>query len=1773
MAICIALLLTLSTCLSGLTANAEAAGLSTPEQTVFGDNPESPPDAGQTDESPDATSEAGSSEPDPIEPVVEFALPVSGAGLVLPSESGRVMAPPPYISGTIWSIDEDMIGYIEEGRIAEHAQPVPGYTVYLYTADDWADEIDDNRLTTITDEDGIYVFTGLEPGDYVVGLYPETLGGAEYSVLLIEDANYQCFGYGQERATHMAFSNPITLQADEAVENINGGLLRVLYGDYNIFDTIDMSNPKNKTGTGFTITAANNGSINNFDPNYPNNNQDPNVLSILSFTPQANNRVYHLTQSRTMPNGTKKGTCMIGRIEIRQGTDTTIIITDIDLLGYIILEHNAKLILVLEGTNHVRQHIAVTSAYGETCELTIKSFNGLDNGNILDIDPTTLSIGVAGLGGGNARIGGNQGTNAGKITIESGTLNLKTFNQNNLGAATGAVIGGGGSDSYGYGQSRHVGDGGDITINGGTINITSTTTGAAIGGGGSWTRPDGNFDEAGNGGNITINGGTITINHAGFNGGSASGACIGGGGSVSAVAGSVNGGIGGNILITDGKLNLTLNTLAAVIGAGSYGAPGNITITDGNITARSIGSSAGGAAIGGCNGTSTRFASTINISGGEITAESVGTGIGLMHGSATCHIIISGGTINAKGAEGPGIGFFAAAVAGADTITITGGTVVAQNTSTNATAAGIGGNIEDNALPYLVLGPDADVIAYSRGTGLNSSSLSNSAPAIWVHNDSKITTGYYVNASYVNGAPSSNQATKLIVTQSGSTAVLRELTLPANYRHFAYSTGTTTIRNDNIRASRAGGAYRNLVRDSDSDSSIPSILITSGYSNYSGVRGALPVREGTDQFYIITQIHVYTDGTNLALVNPKIIDTTTNVNSGGNYTNHPIDKVEGFAIAGYKVDNRPNTSGSDFTTGTTATISGTITSNRTVYFVYGDEATYNYRYWVYSSVPANPSTFINSKHWLADAVALCVSQPNSQNNSYTIVLALGNDPDVSDNHDNAVTIPAGMKITLTSTKPAPEVSTRHTITQIRNVRHLIVRGQLTLDNIVLEGQGYSFTNNNPGSICNGGIEVQADGTLTMNDNAVIQKCFTNVNNDYAGAAVVVRNRGVFRMTGGLISSNEAVNGAAVYSEGNNSGSGEFIMSGGTISDNKATPFYVMNIRSGGYGGAVLVDGTATMNGGTISANSAVFGGGVSIGTRVSRRGTFTMNGGSISGNTADDAGGGVIMHSNTTFTMNSGTIGGASNGNTATGYGGGVRVDGGALIMINGAISYNQANIGGGVDLENGTARIENGAIEYNNARNSLSSQTSAGGGVFIRTGTFTMNGGSISYNRELEEGYGGGGVFIDPPASATASFTMTGGSISNNSGTRGGGVLDWGVGSCTFTMTGGSITANKSEGTVAAPNQGNGGGVGLYGDATFYYRNGTIDNNSATNNGGGIWVGDIATLRTGYDDGSGAPTITNNRAPNGNGGGIYTELTGSYANITISAGTEFSGNTAKTDINIRRSFAWVTTNYTTIKSDSHSTCPGFSALHPLNNYDINAVQRVTILSLSKKVVGNYSDTNKLFNFTLRFSAAADGTGPLSGSFDYYDRDPLATGSIKLGTLTLNSSGTATIALKHGQTICLDAVPTNCHVRIVEDDYSNLHYAPSFTDSGRPASLVTPISGASTGAMAMSTDPRSIDFTNDRSGIPIVGVETGSLSALLPLSILAVVVLLAWLVGSHLLKTGGLMKSTQGRHFNIRRRHSGTKNSDSNTYQQQVSASQAIADCGDSGAPAAFLLS
>jgi len=160
------------------------------------------------------------------------------------------------------------------------------------------------------------------------------------------------------------------------------------------------------------------------------------------------------------------------------------------------------------------------------------------------------------------------------------------------------------------------------------------------------------------------------------------------------------------------------------------------------------------------------------------------------------------------------------------------------------------------------------------------------------------------------------------------------------------------------------------------------------------------------------------------------------------------------------------------------------------------------------------------------------------------------------------------------------------------------------------------------------------------------------------------------------------------------------------------------------GGGVRVDssGTVTMNGGTISENTATHGGGIYISA-----GTFTMNDGVISSNIVSSGGGGVYIGKNVTFNMNNGTI----SDNTANGSGGGVYV------------GYDN---GGG-----GTFNMRGGTISGNTAG-------SNGGGVFTHQhyATLNINGGIITGNTAGQQG---GGVWAAPGCSSSK-FNKGGGTI-----------------------------------------------------------------------------------------------------------------------------------------------------------------------------------------------------------------------------------------------------------------------------------------------------------------------------------------------------------------------------------------------------------------------------
>jgi len=350
-----------------------------------------------------------------------------------------------------------------------------------------------------------------------------------------------------------------------------------------------------------------------------------------------------------------------------------------------------------------------------------------------------------------------------------------------------------------------------------------------------------------------------------------------------------------------------------------------------------------------------------------------------------------------------------------------------------------------------------------------------------------------------------------------------------------------------------------------------------------------------------------------------------------------------------------------------------------------------------------------------------------------------------------------------------------------NARHFGVEGTLILNGITLRGTGVAAYR--------GGIMVNG-GELIMNTESVIEG-----NRALFGGGISV-NDGTLTMFKGRISNNVAtIGGGAVWID-----VGNMTMNDGLIIDNIARDF------GGGVGSLEVFDDiTLIMNGGTISGNKAMMGGGVNLGDAIFTVGetddivfgyiSFTMNGGTISRNEATTGGGVSLMSGNLSgnFTMNGGTI----NGNEATGStwssGGGLYLFDSIFVMNGGTIGGNKAQFGGGVDLGGRSEfTMNNGMINNNFAAIN-------GGGIYASFSDIVMNDGVIKNNTV---GLNGGGVFVD----GTSTFSLDGGTINNNvAHENGGGLFIWRHGGplrpTMLTMTGGAITNNTAK-------TGNGGGI-----------------------------------------------------------------------------------------------------------------------------------------------------------------------------------------------------------------------------------------------------------------------------------------------------------------------------------------------------------------------------
>ena len=320
----------------------------------------------------------------------------------------------------------------------------------------------------------------------------------------------------------------------------------------------------------------------------------------------------------------------------------------------------------------------------------------------------------------------------------------------------------------------------------------------------------------------------------------------------------------------------------------------------------------------------------------------------------------------------------------------------------------------------------------------------------------------------------------------------------------------------------------------------------------------------------------------------------------------------------------------------------------------------------------------------------------------------------------------------------------------------------------------------------GGISINNSGTLNMNDAAITG------NQSLQGGGVGAYNTATVNINGKTVISDNTVTGnggGGLYGYGssqftvgddtkitNNHATGEN-SGGGAVAIAQTATFTIgraiLDGNDAQYGGGIASwsQGTTTLNGTTVSNNTALSttgwgnGGGISI----NNTGTLNINDATISGNQSM-YGGGVGAYDTAVVNVNGNTS--INNNRTTESGGGGVAASGSSVINLNSAtISANEAPFGSGVGVWNSAEIIMKDAVSIvQNIATSVNTDA-AGGAVYVsgfeKGGSrFVMEGGTVQNNTSTG-GIHCAGIFIEGYRD-TALAQIKGGTISNNKNENG---------------------------------------------------------------------------------------------------------------------------------------------------------------------------------------------------------------------------------------------------------------------------------------------------------------------------------------------------------------------------------------------------------------------
>ena len=289
-------------------------------------------------------------------------------------------------------------------------------------------------------------------------------------------------------------------------------------------------------------------------------------------------------------------------------------------------------------------------------------------------------------------------------------------------------------------------------------------------------------------------------------------------------------------------------------------------------------------------------------------------------------------------------------------------------------------------------------------------------------------------------------------------------------------------------------------------------------------------------------------------------------------------------------------------------------------------------------------------------------------------------------------------------------------------------------------------------------------------------------------------------------------------------------------------------------------------------------------------GIFNMYGGSIKNNQGtswvgaeSNYIGGVLVNSTGTFVFMGGEISGnrsaKDNRSSGTFNGGAVYVNGGKFKMTGGVIKNNRAGVGDDVQGDGGAVYItasNNKAGKFEMTGGEISGNTARrnGGGVAVVNGTFEMTGDAKISGNKAQMDYRhyehkGGGVFVG----ASGTFTMSGNASVEGNLVRNGYSDSVAQGAGVYVSEGGTFTMSErsslKSNTMTSQYQSDaknlyGGGVFVGG--TLNLGGGSIEDNTAVYEGGGLYLDTKGTVNLG----TGTIIVRNNTSEKTTGHNLY---------------------------------------------------------------------------------------------------------------------------------------------------------------------------------------------------------------------------------------------------------------------------------------------------------------